>query len=64
MIAHADAAPPGERPAFYIQIARQQADAADKFYQAGNADAGNTALNDVVTYSGKASDAAASSGKN
>lgn len=62
-IAHADAAPLGERPALYIHIARQQAEAADKFYQAGNAEAGNTALNDAVTYAGKASDAAASSGK-
>jgi hypothetical protein len=62
-IAHADAAPMGDRPALYIHIARQQAEAADKFYQAGNAEAGNTALNDTVTYAGKASDAAASSGK-
>jgi hypothetical protein len=62
-IAHAETAPLGERPALYIHIARQQAEAADKFYQAGNAEAGNTALNDAVTYAGKASDAAASSGK-
>ena len=62
-IARADSAPPSERPALYIHIARQQADAADKLYQAGNAEAGNKALNDVVTYAGKASDAAASTGK-
>jgi hypothetical protein len=62
-IARAEAAPPGERPALYIRIARQQADAADKLYQAGDPDAGNRALNDVVTYAGKASDAAATTGK-
>ena len=63
LIARAESASPGERPALYIRIARQQADAADKFYQAGDAAAGNSALNDVVTYSGKASDAAARTGK-
>jgi hypothetical protein len=62
-IARADSAPPSERPALYIHIARQQADAADKLYQTGDAEAGNKALNDVVTYAGKASDAAAATGK-
>jgi len=63
MIARADAAPPGDRPALYIHIAREQADAADKAYQAGNSDAGNTAHNDAVTYAGKATDSATSTGK-
>ncbi len=63
LIARAEAAPPGERPGLYIQIARQQAESADKFYQAGDAEAGNKALGDVVTYSEKASDAAARTGK-
>jgi hypothetical protein len=63
MIARADAAPPGDRPALYIHIAREQADAADKAYQAGNSDAGNAALNDVVIYAGKATDSATSTGK-
>jgi hypothetical protein len=63
MIARADAAPPGDRPALYIHIAREQEDAADKAYQAGNSDAGNAALNDVVTYAGKATDSATSTGK-
>ncbi|MGA8312613.1 MAG: hypothetical protein WB755_21465 [Terriglobales bacterium] len=62
-IARADSAPPSERPALYIRIAHQQADAADKLYQAGDAEAGNKALNDVVTYAGRASDAAATTGK-
>jgi hypothetical protein len=63
MIAKADAAPAGDRPALYIRIARQQAEAADKLYQSGDANGGKAALNNVVTYAGKASDAAASSGK-
>jgi hypothetical protein len=63
LIARAESAPPGERPALYVRIARQRADAADKFYKAGDAEAGNSALNDVVTYSGKATDAAARTGK-
>src|SRR5262249_32680360 len=63
LIARAEAAPAGERPGLYMKIARQQADAADKAYQAGDAAAGNQALSDVVTYSQRASDAAGSSGK-
>ena len=63
MIARADAAPPGDRPALYIHIAREQADAADKAYQAGNPEAGNAALNEVITYAGKATDSATSTGK-
>src|ERR1700693_1600011 len=63
MIARADSAPPGERPALYIHIAREQADAADKAYQAGNAYAGNDPTIDVVTYAGNATDSATSTGK-
>jgi rubrerythrin len=63
LIARAESAPPGDRPRLYIQIARQQAESADKLYQAGNSEAGNTALSNVVTYSEKASDAASRSGK-
>jgi hypothetical protein len=63
LIARSESASAGDRPALYTKIARMQADAADKFYLDGNADAGNKALNDVVTYSSKAADAAASTGK-
>ena len=63
MIARAESVPPGERPALYIRIARQEAEAADKLYQAGNAEGGNSDLNEAVSYSGKASDAAARTGK-
>src|SRR6266852_343402 len=44
-------------------MARQQAETADKLYQAGDPDAANAALSDVVTYSEKASDAAGRTGK-
>jgi hypothetical protein len=63
LIARAESAPPKDRPGLYLQIARQQADSADKLYQEGNAEAGGAALADVLTYSEKASDAAASTGK-
>jgi hypothetical protein len=63
LIARAESAPPGERPGLYIQIARRQAEAADKLYREGNAEAGSQALNDTVTYAEKARDAAASTGK-
>jgi hypothetical protein len=63
LIVRAESAPLGDRPVLYIRIARRQAEAADKLYLAENPEAGNTALKDVVTYSGKASDTAASTGK-
>jgi hypothetical protein len=63
LIARAQSAPAGEGPALYIKIARLQAESADKLYVAGDADGGNKALSDVVTYSEKASSAAATTGK-
>ncbi len=63
MVARAESAPPKDRPARYIQIAREQAETADKLYQAGNADAGKVALKNAVTYAEKAGDAAERSGK-
>jgi hypothetical protein len=63
LIARAESASQGERPALYIRIARRQAEVADKLYQEGQAEAGNSAVADMVTYSQKASDAAAATGK-
>lgn len=63
LISRADSAPLGDRPALYVRIARHQAEAADKFYLSENPEAGNAALKDVVSYSEKASDAAARTGK-
>ena len=63
LIARAESARPEDRPALYLDIARQKAEAADKLYNAGNAEAGNTALHDVVTFSKKATDASIDTGK-
>jgi hypothetical protein len=63
LIARAESAPQGERPALYIRIARQQAEVANKLYQEGNPEAGNSAVAQVVIYAEKASDAAAATGK-
>jgi hypothetical protein len=63
LIARAESANPQDRAVLYLQIARRQADAADKFYEGGNIEAGSSAVADVVMYSGKASDTAISSGK-
>src|SRR5712691_5127894 len=41
LIARAESAPPRDRPGLYLQIARQQAETADKLYQAGDPGAGN-----------------------
>ena len=63
LVARAESARPEDRPALYIEIARQKAEAAHKLYDAGNAEAANTALLDVVAFSKKATDAAISTGK-
>jgi hypothetical protein len=63
LIARAEAAHPQDRTGLYLQIARRQAEAAGKFYEGGNAEAGGSAVADVVMYSGKASDTAISSGR-
>jgi hypothetical protein len=63
LIARAESARREDRPALYLDIARQKAEAADKLYNAGDAEAGNTALRDVVTLSKKATDASIDTGK-
>jgi hypothetical protein len=63
LIARAEAARPEDRPALYIEIARRKAAAADKLYDAGNAEAGNAVLQDVVTFSKKATESAIETGK-
>ncbi len=63
LIARAESARPEDRPALYLDIARQKAEAADKLYNAGDAEAGNTALHGVVTFSKKATDASIDTGK-
>ncbi len=63
LIARAESAQPNDRPALYLKIADLKAKAADKLYDDGNADAGKAALQDVVDYSRKATDAAIATGK-
>jgi len=63
MIARAETAPPGDRPALYVEIAEHELKSADEAYTAGKADQGQAAVKNVVTYSEKAHDAALQSGK-
>jgi hypothetical protein len=63
LIAKAESARPEDRPAIYTEIARQKAEAAVKLYDAGKVEEGSVALQDVRTYSQKATDAAISTGK-
>jgi len=58
LIARAEAASPTDRPALYIEVAESQLKSADELYTAGKPDDARTAVNDVVTYSQKAHDAA------
>jgi len=63
LIARAESARVDDRPGLYIEIAERQLKSADEFYTAGKVDDARTAVNDVVTYSEKAHDAATQSGK-
>jgi hypothetical protein len=63
LITRAEAVRPEDRPALYIEIAHRKADAADKLYNTGDAEAGNAALQDVLTYSQKATDSSIATGK-
>ena len=62
-VARADAAPLGDRPSLYVEIAERQLKSADDFYTAGKVDEAQAAVKDVVTYSEKAHDTALQSGK-
>jgi hypothetical protein len=63
LITRAEMVRPEDRPALYIEIARRKAEAADKSYSEGNAEAGNAALQEVLTYSKKATDSSVATGK-
>jgi soluble cytochrome b562 len=52
-----------DRPGLCIQIARQQLRNADKLYGEGNIDQAKAAIDDIVSYSEKARDAATQTGK-
>src|ERR1700730_3621750 len=53
-----ESARPEDRPELGIRIAQHQLRNADKLYGEGNVDQGRAALDDIVTYSEKARDAA------
>jgi len=56
--ARLESARPDERPELCIQIARRQLRNADKLYSEGKVDQARDAVDDIVTYSEKARDAA------
>src|ERR1700674_2961953 len=58
LVKRAEAASIGQQPALYAEIAQRQLRAADQLYNDGQVDAARAAVNDVVTYSDRASDAA------
>jgi hypothetical protein len=53
-----ESARPEDRPELAIRIAQHQLRNADKFYGEGNIEQGRVAVDDIVTYSEKARDAA------
>jgi hypothetical protein len=63
LIARAEMVRPEDRPALYIEVARRKAEASDKSYNEGNAEAGKAALQDVLTYCQKATDSSIATGK-
>jgi flagellin-specific chaperone FliS len=56
-------ASPEQRVGLCLEIAERQLSAADKFYTAGNVDQARAAVDDIVSYSEQARDAANQSGK-
>jgi hypothetical protein len=63
LIARAPSARAEDQPHLYIEIARKELEAAEKSYKAGENDAGRKSVGELVSYSGKASDAASQTGK-
>jgi hypothetical protein len=63
LAARADAASPGDRPPLYIEIAQRQLKSADDLYNEGKVEEAQAEVQDVVTYSSKARDAAVESNK-
>ena len=63
LIARVESARAEDQPHLYIEIARKEVAAAGKSYKAGENDAARKSVDEVVTYSAKASDAASHTGK-
>jgi hypothetical protein len=62
LMARAQAAPLKDRPSLYAKIARQRLNDADQLYRSSKPAAARAAVDDVVTYCDKATDAAVTSG--
>jgi hypothetical protein len=58
LVKRAEAASIGQQPALYAEIAEHQLREADQLYNNGQVDRARAAVDDVVTYSDRASDAA------
>jgi hypothetical protein len=63
MKARVDSTKAGDKVELCLKIAERQLEAANKLYSEGNVDQAKTDVQDVVTYSEKARDAATESGK-
>jgi len=63
LLTRAESARVQDQPALYTEAAERQLAAADKFFNEGNVEQGQSAVKDVVAYSDKAGDAANKSGK-
>ena len=61
--ARVESAPPKERVGLALRVAELETNAADKLYADGKSDEARAAIQDVVTYTEKAGDAATQSGK-
>ena len=63
LVTRAEAAHVEDQPALYVEIAERQLKSARDLYRSGKTDDARQAVNDVVTYSQRAHDASAQSGK-
>lgn len=63
LIARAEGARLEDRPPLYAEVAERQLKSADELYSAGKVEDATAAVNDVVTYCDKATNAATKSGK-
>jgi len=63
LISKAQSARVEDRPTLYVEIAERQLKSADELYTTGKVDDARAEVQDVVTYSEKAHDAAIQSGK-
>ena len=61
--ARVESAPPKEKVGLALRVAELETNAADKLYADGKSDEARAAIQDVVTYTEKAGDAATQSGK-